>query len=78
MRAKLEQERQELLDEAERVRQQRLQLQVEEKAMLEEARRKRKEIQQEMERYRFLLKIVIILKLATKIMLPYNSTNITQ
>lgn len=45
-------ERQQLMGEAERVRQQRLKIQQEEQAMLDEARRKRLEIQQQLSRER--------------------------
>lgn len=53
MRRKLEEERQQLQDEAERIRLQRLKIQEEENAMLEDARRKRYELQEQLNRERY-------------------------
>jgi len=52
IRRKLEEERQQLLGEAERVRQQRLKIQEEEQYMIDEARRKRSELQHKLNKER--------------------------
>ena len=53
-RRKLEEEKQLLLDEAERVRKERLRLQQEQHAMLEESRRKFLEEQEQFQRERYI------------------------